>query len=378
MFPLRNRINSAWLLPMLLVLLVMLPRLASPQFGFFDDAITLTRSSDFWSGDWSNLFRGSGRSRPLYWLWYYLLDALSGRQAFWFFVGNLLLLSVATFALIQVARALGATKAQAALAGCLFVASGAVIENAYTLSKGELIQAVWMLLSLLAVGRSAPLHEHPTHPVRWSLLSAVCILCACTSKETSILLLPIAFAWWALAWLFSRLIRPLPPRFLELRSRFLLAAFLGVGTYLLGSALYLKAGEVQQGYGSNFIFTLPWIKENARLWLSWLRRDYFYVLPLALLPALAPLSRDRRLAFSLAPDLPALDLRPRILLIALWLGRVTAGSLPGGLEPGWLADEGQALAQHGEPGILQLCRPLCPDPSQPLDQSPIAACRRRR
>ena len=110
MHALRKRLRFEWLPPMLLVLLVMLPRLASPQFGFFDDAITLSRSSDFWSGDWGNLFRGSGRSRPLYWLWYYLLDAISGRQAFWFFVGNLLLLGVITFALVQLARALGATK----------------------------------------------------------------------------------------------------------------------------------------------------------------------------------------------------------------------------------------------------------------------------
>ena len=176
-----------------------------------------------------------------------------------------------------------------------------------------------MLLSLLAIGRSSPPPGRPTHPARWILLSAIGILFACASKETGVLLLPIAFAWWALAWLFRGLVRPPDARFLALRSRFLLAAFLGVGSYLLGTTLYLSAGQVQQGYGSSFIFTLPWIKENARLWLSWLRRDYLYILPLALLPALDLLHQS--LLFKANPQLGAqiLTRLHRLLEIGVWL-----------------------------------------------------------
>ncbi len=83
------------LIPFILAALILLPRLISPQFGFFDDASTLSQSQRFLKGDFSMSHdKEAGRFRPVYWLYYTIFYALAGYHPFWFFLGNLILLII--------------------------------------------------------------------------------------------------------------------------------------------------------------------------------------------------------------------------------------------------------------------------------------------
>jgi hypothetical protein len=81
-----------------------------------------------------------------------LILLLAGADPFWFFFGNLLLLMGITLCVVLIAQRYGMEPFQATLAGIFFLLSGPIIENAYTLTKGELQQTLWLLAgSIVAV-----------------------------------------------------------------------------------------------------------------------------------------------------------------------------------------------------------------------------------
>jgi hypothetical protein len=58
--------NWWWLIPVLLGIGVMLPRLASSQFGVEDDAVSIVKAQRMLAGGWSPADDlGAGRFRPL-------------------------------------------------------------------------------------------------------------------------------------------------------------------------------------------------------------------------------------------------------------------------------------------------------------------------
>ena len=74
--------------PIALVLLIMIPRVLSAEFGLFDDAETLRVAEDIQNGDWDILAKEAvrGRFRPIYWIQYAHIYALTGAQPAWFFL----------------------------------------------------------------------------------------------------------------------------------------------------------------------------------------------------------------------------------------------------------------------------------------------------
>ena len=185
------------LVPFILITLIMLPRLISPQFGFFDDARMLAQSEKFLQGDFSMSHdKQAGRFRPVYWLYYAIIYALAGSHPFWFFLGNLVIFYILLYEIRLFLKELGFADWQIFITSLIFTLTMPIIENFYTLSKGEPLQLVFILASILFIDKIKP--NKPTLN-RWfrGVLSSLCLLIAIMIKETAIVMLAITFLWTA-------------------------------------------------------------------------------------------------------------------------------------------------------------------------------------
>ena len=182
-----------------LAFLVMLPRLGSPQFGLLDDGLTL-QTGHAMSGRWSSvlhLIPETGRFFPAYWLVYSAIVGIVGVRPLGFFAVNVLLLAGLIAILVRLMRLGGGTRGQAGAAAVLFALSGPAVEAFYTLSKAEPWQLTWIGLSLLLTAASAIDARSKTRAALM-VLAAAALLLAHATKETSIILLPIALGWLAM------------------------------------------------------------------------------------------------------------------------------------------------------------------------------------
>src|SRR5437660_3108240 len=140
------------LAPVGLALLVMLPRLVSPQFGLLDDGLTLQTGREV-IGRWSGvlaLIPETGRFFPAYWLVYSAVFAVVGARPLAFFVVNVAVLAGLLAILARLVRLSGGTSREALVTAVVFAACGPAVEAFYTLSKAEPLQMVWIGVALLA------------------------------------------------------------------------------------------------------------------------------------------------------------------------------------------------------------------------------------
>src|SRR5512143_2677596 len=138
--------------PILICILIMIPRLVSPQFGLLDDGRSLTISQGIIHGNWDLSWDViAGRARPIYWAAFAFWYLLAGGHAFWYFLGNLIVFSATTILLIGLVKNLGGSNIQAFLTGTVFTLSTPVIENVYTLSKGENLQVLLLIIAVSLV-----------------------------------------------------------------------------------------------------------------------------------------------------------------------------------------------------------------------------------
>ena len=271
------------LLPLALAALVMLPRLASPQFGLLDDGLTLQTGREV-SGRWSSvlyLIPETGRFFPAYWLVYSLVFALVGARPLAFFVVNVLLLAGLLAMLGRIARLAGATREQAVVAAVLFAVSGPAVETFYTLSKAEPLQLTWIGLSLIATA-AAVTAARPLTRVALPALAAVAVLLAHATKETSVVLVPIAVAWLTIEW-WSPTRSPKWMRFAAiyvLVNLVALAAFAALRSHY--AALALGEGSYTRAYVLHAVTVGPALFRIC----AWLVRGFAYLLPLLALAAL--------------------------------------------------------------------------------------------
>ncbi len=285
--------ETAWVYsPLLLCVVIMLPRLLSAQFGFFDDAVTLTTAQRIWTGQWSLGPDPNGRFRPGYWLFYAFLVRLFGKHPFWYFLTNLVLWLAITYGLIRLARGFGLGRGAAWLVGLTFVLSGPVIENVYTLSKPELPQSVLMLLLLLACGLYQHLDSRPRRSILF-LVMVVLVFLACTTKETGILLAPAAVFSVFVTWAASHSAHQPDGRALRSRLVLLWTSLIGVILYSSLSYLILRKNPLA-GQSGFFQYGWSWLISQARLLLGWLRRDYLYLLPVGLVALLVIFRKDNQ------------------------------------------------------------------------------------
>ena len=294
--------------PVVFALVLMAPRLAEPHFGFFDDAITLQAAQRVADGEWQVATGGAlgpqGRARPVYWLYNSALYVLAGDDPFWFFVGNTILLCATVAAVIALAGRLSSDGRVAWVAGTLFILSGPVIENAYTLSKPELQQILWILLSLW-LAHAAEKSEGPGRIVGIGL-AAVAVFVACNTKETAVLLLPVSLAWLGIGWILPRLRISVAGQAYLADPALFFACLAGVAAYVASSSAYTTADRLLAGYASGFQFDPVRMLATARVWVDWLNRDFLYLAP----PTALVLLRFRRFRPRLGQALPW----------AIWMG----------------------------------------------------------
>jgi hypothetical protein len=280
------------LLPVAIGIVIMLPRLLSPQFGMLDDGNTLTSAQQIISGDLSfNYEAARGRFRPMYWLVPALIYRLVGVNPFWFFFANLIFLILIIIFSTAFLRRLGMTARNAALAGIVFLLTGSAVENIYTLSKGELLM---LLFIVSAFYFSAKLNQAGISKISWifyTLLAAVLFFMADLNKETALVILPITGAWLIVEVILARL------QHREARWRWLASLLVASLTsfivyWLIRNSLVdtsLQSGTYTSGYN----FSIAAMKSSLIRWVGWLIRNDLYLVPLLLFWVIVSL-RDKK------------------------------------------------------------------------------------
>src|SRR6266850_2024963 len=293
-----------WLAPIAVAGLVMLPRLASPQFGLLDDGLTLQTGREV-IGRWSStlhLIPETGRFFPAYWLVYSAVFGLVGARPLAFFTVNVLLLAGLLAMLARLVRWAGGTPGQAGVAAILFALCGPAIETFYTLSKAEPWQLTWIGLSLLATAAAAT-EAHRGRRAGLLTLAGALLLFAHATKETTVVLVPISIGWLAIEWWATRA-RGAWARFAGTSVAInVLAAAVFAALRWYYAPLGLAEGTYTRAYG------LPPGAMAAALSriFAWLARDFPFLLPLL------PLAVDRANA-DLVDFLAGLPGRSRVLV----------------------------------------------------------------
>ena len=272
----RSRVSALpWLAATGLAVLVMLPRLASPQFGLLDDGLMLQTGRQV-IGNWStvlHLIPDTGRFFPGYWLTHAVAFALVGARPFAFFAVNAVVLTVVLAILGRLVLLAGGRPPHVWAALILLAFSGPTVESFYTASKAEPLQLMWIGGSLLATAAAVL-------PAGWIIraglaaLGVGALLLAHTTKETSVVMLPISIGWLAVAALSGR---PARLRFAATYVWINVAAalaFLGLrwayAPVPLGQGWYTRAYALDVTTMGAALFRIA----------AWLVRDFAFLLPL--------------------------------------------------------------------------------------------------
>ena len=272
------------LAPIVLALLVMLPRLASPQFGLLDDGLTLQTGREV-IGRWSrvlHLIPETGRFFPAHWLVNSAIVGIVGVRPLAFFTANVLVLAGLLAAIARLVRLAGGARRHAVVAAVLFAVSGPTVESFYTLSKPEPLQLTWIALSLFATAASAVETRWPRRAGLMTLAAAT-VLLAHATKETSVVLVPIAVGWLGIEWWSSRE-RSAWTRFAGTYAAVTVVgaiAFAALRWFFaplgLGEGTYTRAYTVASGTVGGAFFRI----------IAWLLRDFAFLAPLLAVAAVS-------------------------------------------------------------------------------------------
>jgi len=266
------------LIPFLIVTLIMLPRLVSPQFGFFDDARMLAQSKDLLQGDFSMSHdKQAGRFRPAYWLYYTAIYLVAGYRPFWFFIGHLLLFYILLLELRLILNEMGFSDLQVLITSLIFVLTMPIIENFYTLSKGEPLQLVFILGAVILSYRG---ESQKRINLQRILLPALCNLLAIMVKETAIVMLPIFTLWAAIDFL-----RREPDSKKAFRSSLslLFAAVFAVAVYFLLRSIWGATALLGGSYTDRYLFVTTSIIQKVLRWSTQFAFYFHYLIPIILL-----------------------------------------------------------------------------------------------
>jgi hypothetical protein len=271
-------------LPAGAALLFMLPRLASPQFGFLDDAATLKYGRELTHSFHSLLgiftaIGDTGRFIPFYWLYYSVVYWLGWANPLIFYLANAVSLIVIVVTLVSFMRFRGASVLQASAAGILFVLCGPALESYYTNSQEgcpqlALIGTSFVLLAAYSVAKVPA----------WRFLISLCLflvyLGANCAMETS-----VAMAGVAIGWAVSARLRlsAVDDRLTSAATRTMAvtALFAAIAWYLL-RAHFLHVSLTGGTYTSGYKLQWQQFVSTGSGWLSLLFRDFPYLLPLAI------------------------------------------------------------------------------------------------
>jgi len=268
------------LLPLLIAVIIMIPRLRSPQFGLLDDFSMLSNARNILQGDWSMSHDlQAGRFRPVYWLYYTVIYAAAGSRPFWFFFAQMTLLFILVLEIRALMKMFGANDVQILIASLVFVLSMPVIENFYTLSKGEPLQLVFLLASLLCFEKITSSQSN-SRKFLFTTLAFFSVLSAMLVKETAIIMIPIVGLWLGYALLFQKRTPS--------QNRLALLLFLGAVTLAVAAYFGLRSvwgtatisgGTYTKRYDLNVQDMIPRVLRWATMYAFY----FHYLLPLAIL-----------------------------------------------------------------------------------------------
>ncbi|MDY6846736.1 MAG: hypothetical protein SVP52_06335 [Chloroflexota bacterium] len=265
------------LIPFIIATLIMFPRLSSPQFGFFDDARMLAQSKSFLQGDFSMSHdKQAGRFRPAYWLYYAAIYSIAGYHPFWFFVGQLFIFYILLYELRLILNDMGFSEPQVLATSLIFILTMPIIENFYTLSKGEPLQLVFILAAITFSLRGKPQNKYDLKRI---LLSALCILIAIMIKETAIVMLPIFFLWGVIN-LFAY--DPGLKKDLRLSISLFVAAIFAVVSYFLLRNLWGATALLGGTYTDRYLVETTSLIQKLLRWSTQFAFYFHYLLPLIL------------------------------------------------------------------------------------------------
>lgn len=266
------------LIPFIIATLIMLPRLSSPQFGFFDDARMLAQSKNFLQGDFSMSHdKQAGRFRPVYWLYYTVIYSIAGYHPFWFFIGQLIIFYILLYELRLLLNDIGFSELQVLATELIFILTMPIIENFYTLSKGEPLQLVFILAAIIFSLRGK---LQSNYDLKRMSLSAVCILIAIMIKETAMVMLPIFFLW-AVIDLFAH--DPGLKKDLRLSISLFIAAIFAVIAYFLLRRVWGATALLGGGYTDRYLFETTSSIQKFLRWSTQYAFYFHYLLPLIII-----------------------------------------------------------------------------------------------
>jgi hypothetical protein len=282
-------------LPFLVAMLIMLPRLLSPQFGFEDDGISLSMASKALAGMRINFDDTNGFFRPIYWLGLIVEYLIGGLNPFWFYFTNLVVLCMIIAEILILIRLRGGSIFQASLSAILFVLSSPIIESFYTNSKPEAQQLMWLAGSLV----SGHFLAHPQKAKRYAanITTTAFILFASLNKSTFIALIPVSFGWVVLTWLFLRQDQGERRRSVS----YFIASLMATAAYFILRQWTLPIGILQGTYTNDYILNFNFMVFMINHWAIWLSRGYLgfligFALLLAFWKKVGPVTRRLALA----------------------------------------------------------------------------------
>ncbi len=268
------------ILPLVIAVLIMTPRLTSAQFGFLDDGYILNEVREILSGDFSmRLDLEAGRFRPFYWLYFTLIYALAGPNPFWFFFGHLIILLILIVEIRFLMHLIGANDWQTLLTSILFLFSIPIIENFYTLSKGETLQLVFLLAALIWLEKLKASTQKVT-TWTYAVLAVISVLSAILAKETSYILMPLVILWAAYV-IYQR--RTLSPQERRAYLIFLGATLTATALYFLFRAVWGAPPAAGGTYTGRYAFSLMSFLSRVPRWLTLYVFYFHYLLPMVVI-----------------------------------------------------------------------------------------------
>ncbi len=282
--------------PVLISILIMLPRLASPHFGLLDDATNIYATQQLRRGDLSWVQGlNSGRFRPAYFLIFALFYAIAGLNPLAYFIIDCMIFILITTSIIFLVHRLSRNNGAAWCSGMLFVLSSPIIENFYTAYKQEALQIALLMGAILLIGQT---DKTSSRSKRVILLTASLLLtlAALSLKETSLIIIPIAVSWYIGALILQRITKKETNASIK-RSFMIITICSGLIFIILW---YFSKQSVMAVEAIHYRYALEpsSIVQSFREWERWIRRDFFFLFFL-MTPTLLWLIHKRRLQCSI-------------------------------------------------------------------------------
>ena len=291
----RNQVNRRYLLrilwilsPCILALIIVLPRLLSPQFGLLCDGNTLSAARQLRGGNWQLWDLQNRRSRPIYWAFWFFVDVLANQDPMWFYILQTVLLIFLVAALILLMYVATKNTWLAWLTGVLFVLSGPIIETFYTLSKSEHLALLLLIISLI-IGFNARKVEFGRKRWLHILFIALFVFMAESTKETALVVLPISAAWLFIQFKDHSVRETLQSK----EAEYFLGSVIASGGFLIMRSIMVGTDLIGSGYSDQYEFSLSRLLSSGSRWAGWLIHDFAYTLPLILILIIWVLKREK-------------------------------------------------------------------------------------